>query len=73
MTRVHLSHLPPAVRERVQAQLGETKPAPAKRKPRVRGLALICGRCGERLEDPSESAIDRHGCTGRYECDLEAG
>jgi len=73
VTRVYLSHLPPAVRERLQAQLDETTPAPAKRKHRVRGLALICGSRGERLEEPAESAIDRHGCTGRYSCDLGAG
>lgn len=71
---MRLEDLPPGkLRDQALAKLGQTTPAPARRRPKVRGLALICGRCGERLEDPSESAIDRHGCTGRYSCDLGAG
>lgn len=71
---LRLSDLPPgSLRDQALRKMGKAKPAPVARRPKVRGLALICGRCGERLEEPSESAIDRHGCTGRYECDLEAG
>lgn len=69
---MRLSDLPPGkLRDQALAKLGQQPKAAKPRQSRPAGLPLVCS-CGHRIEAPSESAIDRHGCTGRYTVDLEA-
>lgn len=72
---LRLSDLPPGkLRDQAMRKAGKPKPAASgRREPRTPGLTLVCRTCGQRLASPTERAIDAHGCTGRYECDLEAG